>query len=224
MFYNNTQDWYEDDCTHCECNNGKINCKVQMCSPVHCDQLITVKGQCCPICANSSLSCDIHCPQGYKRDSSGKQLCECNVCSNVSNKCNIFCPFGFRRGSDGCEICECETIGNHIKPYKVITKSEDTSCMASNGTVIANDLYWNDGCRECFCNSGKIMCTKPNCSPIKCTNSILIEGKCCPVCADTQTKGNSISIIISSKQNKWNLSQFPLKLIFSFILLFYFYS
>ena len=132
VFYNNTHEWYENDCTHCECINGKISCKVQMCSPIHCEQMIRIEGQCCPVCPNSS--CDIQCPHGYKRDASGKEICECNVCPI---NCQMYCPFGFSRGADGCELCQCLTNANHLNQYEDVTKSEDRSCTV-NATLIAN--------------------------------------------------------------------------------------
>ena len=160
-----------------------------MCIPVHCEQMIRIEGQCCPVCANSTNNCDIQCPYGYKRDTSGQEICQCNVCPYNWFNCKINCSFGFVRGPDGCELCQCLPIANHLNQYEEVTKSEDRSCTTSNGTLIVNGGYWNDGCKECLCNSGKIMCAKPNCPLIKCSNTILIDGKCCAVCGDNQSKG-----------------------------------
>ncbi|CAG2099993.1 unnamed protein product [Medioppia subpectinata] len=182
-FYNNTHNWYENDCSHCECTNGQISCKVQMCSPVHCDQPINIEGQCCPVCPiKSTISCNIQCPQGFKRNALGIEICECDHCLNKSYKCKIFCPFGFKKGTDGCPICQCLTLHN-LNQTTINDKINDIICTLSNGSVVSNGLFWSDGCRECYCNSGKIMCTQPNCPPIQCSNAIFIAHQCCPICA-----------------------------------------
>ncbi|XP_054153297.1 cysteine-rich motor neuron 1 protein-like [Oppia nitens] len=184
-FYNNTHQWYENDCSYCQCNMGRISCQVQMCSPVHCDKPVRIDGQCCPVCAtplvvSSTFSCDLYCPQGYKRNALGHQLCECDNCPNKTFNCHIFCPFGFKRRPDGCPICQCITYFNTNYDIKLARDG----CTLNNGSLIVNGYQWDDGCRQCLCNYGKIMCTKPNCPSVQCSANLLksIDGICCPVC------------------------------------------
>jgi len=200
-FYSNSQNWYEDDCTHCECNNGKISCRVEMCQPVSCDRPVILPGHCCPTC--QTHACNLHCPQGYRKDSLGNDICECNNCLNKQQDCVLLCRFGFKRGEDGCEICECETAPYDLNANIEDTKIDDKVCTLSNGTIFENGHYWHDGCGECLCNSGKVMCTKPECPTIKCLNSIIIDGQCCPTCsggefANSSKFSCSCSKIISS--------------------------
>ncbi len=155
-----------------------------MCEPVSCDKPVPIPGHCCPKCQTQALNCDLHCPQGFKKDSFGSDICECIDCINKQNDCILLCPLGYKRADNGCEICECRT-----NSYDLNAKDEDKSkpefknCISTNGTIHENGHYWHDGCRECICNNAKIMCTKPQCPPINCFNSIVIDGQCCPTCS-----------------------------------------
>ncbi|XP_053269858.1 collagen alpha-1(I) chain [Pleuronectes platessa] len=59
-----------------------------------------------------------------------------------------------------------------------------------NGKVYGDQDRWKpDPCQFCFCNSGDVLCSMPRCMyPSGCTNPIVPEGQCCPICPDDGIK------------------------------------
>jgi cysteine-rich motor neuron 1 protein len=176
MLYNNSQKWNEDDCTQCQCENGKISCTVEFCKALNCDNQVYVSGQCCPIC--KTYVCNLFCPYGYKKDNFGKDNCECNVCPNIKD-CHKNCRFGFKKNEYGCDICECFYYEN---------LSTDKACILANGTIYENGHIWLESkCHHCFCNNGKIVCTSPHCPKLNCYHQVIHDNQCCPSCSVPQS-------------------------------------
>ncbi|CAG2172564.1 unnamed protein product [Oppiella nova] len=128
----------------------------------------------------------------YKKQCKQLVQKDCNVMTGIEDECCPICQ-GFQRGSDGCPICQCLTLQYNLNRNNSITKTEDSVCNLTNGSLVTNGLFWSDGCRECFCNSGKIMCTEPNCPPIHCSTPVFITTQCCPICIQHFNQVNAMS-------------------------------
>lgn len=46
-----------------------------------------------------------------------------------------------------------------------------------------NEESWHDGCRECYCHSGREMCALITCPVPACGNPAIHPGQCCPSCS-----------------------------------------
>ncbi|RWS13650.1 hypothetical protein B4U79_14567, partial [Dinothrombium tinctorium] len=111
--YHTNQSWLEDDCTTCECSNGKISCVSTVCQAPQCADPKWIPGECCPYCEE----CEIECEYGFKRALNGEQLCECITLTRDTfdpmfcspyEKCDLNCSsHGYVISSEGCALCEC---------------------------------------------------------------------------------------------------------------------
>ncbi|CAL1547511.1 unnamed protein product, partial [Lymnaea stagnalis] len=67
--YQTGSNWTEDECTSCRCNTGQVTCHVRSCLSVQCardESLVTVPGQCCPVCKKRPGTCIMYGNLHYK--------------------------------------------------------------------------------------------------------------------------------------------------------------
>ncbi|XP_066570686.1 peroxidasin isoform X1 [Amia ocellicauda] len=50
--------WKKDSCTTCECRDAQVTCFVETCPPTECQRPVKLKGACCPVCLNPTVSND----------------------------------------------------------------------------------------------------------------------------------------------------------------------
>ncbi|CAD5111438.1 DgyrCDS746 [Dimorphilus gyrociliatus] len=146
-YWKNFQTWMTGSCEKCACNDGIVSCKTFQCPPVECLNPIRHSDRCCPTCPQSlvkpeEIPCPLHCPNGYDKDSLGRDLCACAplfLCNPISH-CSLSCEFGFKKDEFNCEICECR------KCKQLTPRCQKLACPYG----LARDLL---GCEMCACLS-----------------------------------------------------------------------
>uniref|UniRef100_A0A3Q1HBS7 Cysteine-rich motor neuron 1 protein n=1 Tax=Anabas testudineus TaxID=64144 RepID=A0A3Q1HBS7_ANATE len=126
------EQWKEDDCTFCQCVDGRPHCTAMACKQ-SCQNPVKIPGECCPFCEEPSYetvspmlcppleNCSFsgsECPFGFQQDKNGCLLCEClknDSCPDLEKYCSLRCPMGYERDNFGCEVCEC-SIPQYCRP------------------------------------------------------------------------------------------------------------
>ncbi|XP_078452226.1 cysteine-rich motor neuron 1 protein isoform X1 [Lampetra fluviatilis] len=125
-------------------------------------------------------ACDKHCPYGYMTNKQGCEACRCMKCP--PSACTKQCLFGFQHNSKGCQVCKCKD--SPVLPSPTLPPLRPGSCLLMDGRRRSDGEAWHDGCRECYCHSGREMCSLIACPAPVCTNPTLKPGRCCPSCHD----------------------------------------
>ncbi|OQV11904.1 Cysteine-rich motor neuron 1 protein [Hypsibius exemplaris] len=175
-----SEEWRQDDCVQCRCQNGQIHCRVEECQ-TSCPGSVKVPGQCCPACNDSALDsivlqpahcvhlgkCKKLCKHGYtKHIADGCFRCECQL-----ENCSLTCEFGYETDPiTGEGHCEClqnnleATQQNSNASSSTITaaatsESECQNVTSCNMTATDNSSSSSchltrrphDGCPVCEC-------------------------------------------------------------------------
>uniref|UniRef100_A0A2M4BP36 Putative extracellular matrix protein fras1 n=2 Tax=Anopheles marajoara TaxID=58244 RepID=A0A2M4BP36_9DIPT len=81
--YTEGEEWNENACTQCKCENGVSRCESPACRPLSCPKKREIAGQCCPVCdeegsifCHGHVNCPVSCRHGYLREGSC-YLCQC---------------------------------------------------------------------------------------------------------------------------------------------------
>uniref|UniRef100_A0A182FUP5 Uncharacterized protein n=1 Tax=Anopheles albimanus TaxID=7167 RepID=A0A182FUP5_ANOAL len=81
--YTEGEEWNEDPCTQCKCEDGESRCQAPACRPLSCPRKRELPDQCCPVCdeegsifCQGHVNCPISCRHGYLREGSC-YLCQC---------------------------------------------------------------------------------------------------------------------------------------------------
>lgn len=58
-------------------------------------------------------------------------------------------------------------------------------CTA-NGMIMFDKAVWSPKpCVTCLCSKGEVICDTTMCHPLKCPQTVIPAGECCPVCSET---------------------------------------
>ncbi|XP_075998591.1 kielin/chordin-like protein isoform X2 [Genypterus blacodes] len=181
--------WFADStpCMTCMCVDGVTTCSEVRClSP--CINLISVPGECCPVCA------------------------DCVFEGSVYGPGDSFHPAG-----DPCQVCTCEVMPDgeqHLRCYRkqcpslvdcpknnILFSGPDSCCPVcaqplSNctSTLIGNEvLATDDPCFTCQCKDLTWTCLHQSCLPLTCplTEQFMPLDSCCPVCKDCVIEGQN---------------------------------
>ncbi|XP_028305155.1 kielin/chordin-like protein isoform X2 [Gouania willdenowi] len=185
--------WFADStpCMSCMCVGGVTTCsEVQCLSP--CVNVITVPGECCPVCADCIFEGRVYSP--------GES---------------------FYQADDPCQICTCEVMPDgeqHLRCYRkqcpslvdcpksnILFSGPDSCCPVcaqplSNCTaaLIGNEiLATDDPCFTCHCKDLTWTCLHQSCPPLTCPPSQQVSpaDSCCPVCKDCVIEGQNRHVI-----------------------------
>ncbi|KAM8834172.1 cysteine-rich motor neuron 1 protein isoform 2-T2 [Synchiropus picturatus] len=168
-------------------------------------------------CPDLGKYCSLRCPLGYERDDFGCEVCECSVpmlkCRPLT--CTKTCPYGYVRNKHGCEMCRCIkcppfTCDKHCSdgykqnkkgcftctckesvqvPSTSVPIPTPTECFTANGHRYEEGDSWHDGCRDCYCHSGREMCVLISCPVPSCSSPVVRPDQCCPTCEDESGSG-----------------------------------
>ncbi|XP_022082453.1 zonadhesin-like [Acanthaster planci] len=177
--YKHGQKWSENPCSDCRCDNGAVVCDLQSCPAPDCSDATVVEGECCPTCPGvAPLK---FCRSGSKKYKHG-EFWSPNDCSQCT------C-------ADGEIHCQKETCPRPACDNPVTVKGECCKkcpdqmrqCqLDGNGDVRDHLEKWRvDNCKTCKCYNGKVSCDIQTCPKVDCTNAVVPENQCCPVCPDT---------------------------------------
>ncbi|NXO58061.1 ECM2 protein, partial [Aramus guarauna] len=74
-------------------------------------------------------------------------------------------------------------VGGQESSYSVLPGKKG-HCTA-NGMIMYDKAVWSPKpCITCLCSKGEVICDTTMCHPLKCPNTIIPAGECCPVCSD----------------------------------------
>ncbi|NXC45343.1 ECM2 protein, partial [Penelope pileata] len=74
-------------------------------------------------------------------------------------------------------------LGGHESSYNVLPGKKG-QCTA-NGMIMFDKAVWSPKpCITCLCSKGEVICDTTMCHPLKCPQTIIPAGECCPVCSD----------------------------------------
>ncbi|XP_049682780.1 extracellular matrix protein 2 [Accipiter gentilis] len=81
-------------------------------------------------------------------------------------------------------------LGGHESSYSVLPGKKG-QCTA-NGMIMYDKAVWSPKpCITCLCSKGEVICDTTMCHPLKCPQTIIPAGECCPVCSDTASSLDS---------------------------------
>ena len=120
IFYDDNRkllSWKPSPCEFCTCIKGGPQCKIQSCAPPYCENYVTVKGRCCPVCppGNCNPTGDIF----YDRDgilSWRSDPCTYCRCVNGHPSCDIqgcaapSCPNYVIPEGECCPVCPSDLL------------------------------------------------------------------------------------------------------------------
>ncbi|XP_035465623.1 cysteine-rich motor neuron 1 protein isoform X2 [Scophthalmus maximus] len=168
-------------------------------------------------CPDLGKYCSLQCPMGHERDDFGCEVCECSIptpkCRPLT--CTKTCPYGYVRNKHGCEMCRCVkcppfTCDKHCSdgyrqnrkgcsvcmckesspvPSTTAAAPMPDYCLTSNGHRYEEGDGWHDGCRDCYCHSGREMCVLISCPVPSCAHPVVRLDQCCPTCEDESGSG-----------------------------------
>ncbi|NXL35949.1 ECM2 protein, partial [Glaucidium brasilianum] len=81
-------------------------------------------------------------------------------------------------------------VGGQESSYSVLP-GKNGHCTA-NGMILYDKAVWSPKpCITCLCSKGEVICDTTMCHPLKCPQTIIPAGECCPVCSDTASSLDS---------------------------------
>uniref|UniRef100_A0A3B4B6R0 Cysteine-rich motor neuron 1 protein n=1 Tax=Periophthalmus magnuspinnatus TaxID=409849 RepID=A0A3B4B6R0_9GOBI len=167
----------ENGCLLCQCLSSKFTsyCSLQCPMGYERDDFGCEVCEChIPVPKCRPLSCTKTCPYGYVRNKHGCEMCRCVKCPPFT--CDKHCPEGYRQNKKGCSICMCKVA------VTTATVPMPSFCLTSNGHRYEEGDSWHDGCRDCYCHSGREMCVLISCPVPSCPNPVVRPDQCCPTC------------------------------------------
>ncbi|NXW77822.1 ECM2 protein, partial [Hirundo rustica] len=81
-------------------------------------------------------------------------------------------------------------LGEHESTYSILPGKKG-QCTA-NGMIMFDKAVWSPKpCVTCLCTNGEVICDTAMCHPLKCPQTIIPAGECCPVCSETASSLDS---------------------------------
>uniref|UniRef100_A0A3P9Q8I2 VWFC domain-containing protein n=1 Tax=Poecilia reticulata TaxID=8081 RepID=A0A3P9Q8I2_POERE len=162
-------------------HNGCLLCQYDSCPdlgkycPLQCPTGYEKDDLGCEVCECSiltpkcrTLTCTKTCPYGYV-NKHGCEMCRCVKCPPFT--CDKYCSNGYRQNRKGCNICTCKEIDQ--VPSTTVPASMPSFCLTSNGRRYEEGDSWHDGCRDCYCLSGREMCVLISCPMPSCSQPVV---------------------------------------------------
>lgn len=85
--------------------------------------------------------------------------------------------FVLRNPSNVCVSSESGHVPSTTAPAPM-----PSYCLTSNGHRYEEGDSWHDGCRDCYCHSGREMCVLISCPVPSCSHPVVKPDQCCPTC------------------------------------------
>ncbi|XP_045849209.1 extracellular matrix organizing protein FRAS1 isoform X2 [Meles meles] len=193
--YEHGEQWNENACTTCVCDEGEVRCHHQACPPLRCDKgqrRARRHGECCEECVSPAGSCSHDGIVRYQDEMWKGSACEFCVCDRGQVTCQtgecarVECVQGEELiHLDGKCCPEC------ISKNGYCVHEENAGFMSSNASKvkrIPEGEKWEDGpCKVCQCRGSQVTCYEPSCSPCPvATLAQVAEGRCCPDCTSVR--------------------------------------
>ncbi|XP_077998040.1 cysteine-rich motor neuron 1 protein-like isoform X2 [Glandiceps talaboti] len=187
--------------------HGCDKCKCEKCPVFQCDKVCTYgfvtndngcklckckAGPTPPVAIIPSGSCNTEDGQYHDNGESWHDGCRNCFCHNGQEMCQLIsCPIPICinpeiRSGECCPTCpDVESSGQFEAGVKV--------CHSSDGEYYVEGETWNiDGCTQCVCYDGHVLCSPMVCPPVPCDNPVL--DSCCPVCPTEVTPSDLLPV------------------------------
>ncbi|XP_032256496.1 extracellular matrix protein FRAS1 isoform X3 [Phoca vitulina] len=218
--YEHGEQWNENACTTCICDEGEVRCHKQACPPLRCEKgqsRAQRHGECCEECVSPVGSCSHNGIVRYQDEMWKSSACEFCVCDHGQVICRtgecakVECAQGEELiHLDGKCCPEC------ISKNGYCVDEENAEFMSSNASEvkrIPEGEKWEDGpCKVCECWGSQVTCYEPSCSPCPvATLAQVVKGRCCPDC--TSVRCHPDCLTCSQSPEHCDLCQDPTKLL-----------
>ncbi|KAG8440107.1 hypothetical protein GDO86_006046 [Hymenochirus boettgeri] len=160
-----------DQCTHCICENGNVQCKPTACPSAPCRNPVRKTGECCPRCEGCEFESRVL-AEGQVFISAHDPCLQCTCldgevsCDHLDRRCSTpQCSHPGRvKGQccPSCEVCDFE---------RKLYTDDQTFQPPGHGP-----------CFQCVCTKGNVRCVEETCPPTSCPNPEKDPERCCPVC------------------------------------------
>ncbi|XP_032739045.1 extracellular matrix protein FRAS1 [Lontra canadensis] len=218
--YEHGEQWNENACTTCVCDEGEVRCHKQACPPLRCEKgqsRARRHGECCEECVSPAGSCSQDGIVRYQDEMWKGSACEFCVCDRGQVTCQtgecarVECAQGEELiHLDGKCCPEC------ISKNGYCVHEENAGFMSSNASKVKHipeGEKWEDGpCKLCECRASQVTCYEPSCSPCPvATLAQVVTGRCCPDCTSVHCHPDCLTC--SRSPEHCDLCQDPTKLL-----------
>ncbi|KAM4854655.1 extracellular matrix organizing protein FRAS1 [Thomomys bottae] len=218
--YKHGEQWTEDACTTCTCDQGEIRCHTQTCLPLRCEKGQSRgrrHGQCCEECLSPLGSCSSSGILRYQDELWKLSACEFCMCHHGQVTCQtvecakVECARGEELVHLDGKCCPECIASNGYCIYE-----EEATFMSSNASEIKHipeGEEWEDGpCKVCECRGAQVTCYQPSCPPCPvATLALVVKGQCCAECTAVHCHPDCLTC--SQSPNHCDLCQDPTKLL-----------
>ncbi|GAB1289869.1 Extracellular matrix organizing protein FRAS1 [Apodemus speciosus] len=185
------EQWKEDACTLCMCDQGQVRCHKQACPPLRCEKgqsRARHHGQCCEECVSPARSCSSGGVLRYHDEMWKGSACEFCTCDQGQVTCQtgecakVACALGEELVHLEGKCCpECISRDGYCVYEQ---KAEIMSSNASEIKHVPEGEKWEEGpCKLCECREAQVTCYEPSCPPCPvATLALVVKGQCCPDC------------------------------------------
>uniref|UniRef100_F1M3H3 Fraser extracellular matrix complex subunit 1 n=1 Tax=Rattus norvegicus TaxID=10116 RepID=F1M3H3_RAT len=218
--YEHGEQWKEDACTLCMCDQGQVRCHKQACPPLRCakgQSKARHHGQCCEECVSPVRSCSSGGVLRYQDEMWKGSACEFCVCDQGQVTCQtgecakVACAPGEELVHLEGKCCpECISRNDYC------VYEEKAEIMSSNSSEIKHvpeGKKWEEGpCKLCECREAQVTCYEPSCPPCPvATLAMAVKGQCCPDCTPVHCHPDCLTC--SHSPEHCDLCQDPTKLL-----------
>ncbi|XP_029400865.1 extracellular matrix protein FRAS1 isoform X3 [Mus pahari] len=218
--YEHGEQWKEDACTLCMCDQGQVRCHKQACPPLRCakgQSRARHHGQCCEECVTPARSCSSGGVLRYQDEMWKGSACEFCVCDQGQVTCRtgecakVACALGEELVHLEDKCCpECISRNGYCVYEQ---KAENMSSNASEIKHVPEGEKWEEGpCKLCECREAQVTCYEPSCPPCPvATLALVVKGQCCPDCTPVHCHPDCLAC--SHSPGHCDLCQDPTKLL-----------
>ncbi|XP_061107394.1 kielin/chordin-like protein [Conger conger] len=154
-------------CQRCSCVRGSVACTPQVCPPTPCLNPVTPPNQCCAKCPAVCFHQGQEYADGLRWVPSANR---CQECTCV-------------RGDVRCSEVVCNPPCSHPSPSPLGQCCPQCQDCFLEGVLYGDgDDFTLDGCRQCSCSGGNILCSNIECPKLTCMHQVTEPGTCCPRC------------------------------------------
>nr|CAI9707391.1 unnamed protein product [Rangifer tarandus platyrhynchus] len=218
--YEHGEQWRENACTTCTCDQGEVRCHKQPCPPLRCEKgqrRARHQGQCCEDCVSPAGSCSHRGLVRYQDEIWKGSACEFCTCDRGQVTCQTAecAKVECARGEELIHL-EGKCCPECISRNGYCVYEENAEFMSSNASKvkrIPEGEKWEDGpCKVCECRGAQVTCYKPSCPPCPvATLAQVVVGQCCPDC--TSVRCHPDCLTCSQSPDHCDLCQDPTKLL-----------
>ncbi|XP_073093519.1 extracellular matrix organizing protein FRAS1 isoform X4 [Manis javanica] len=218
--YEHGEQWSENACTTCICDQGEVRCHKQACPPLRCEKgqrRAQRHGECCEECVPSAGSCSHGGTVRYQDEMWKGSACEFCVCDSG----RVTCQNGECAKVECAQDEELIHLDGKCCPECISRNSycvyeENAEFMSSNVSEvkrIPEGEKWEDGpCKVCECQGAQVTCFEPSCPPCPvATLAQVAEGRCCPHCTSAHCHPDCLTC--SQSRDHCDLCRDPTKLL-----------